>query len=117
MLSTTLQKLNKHQKVQCTAFLHLTKLGELIIASTEHRTQHRNLEECYKKFRELLRDANDVANGRATKAEKLAEKIRKNKDRARRRHNKKILTTQQNNGVVSSKQVLGTEVTNTPEKE
>lgn len=76
--------------------------GELIFTCQAHRTQSRNLNECFKKFRQLLQDAKEVANGRPTKAEMALQKARRNKDRTRyaalrlgvtlfrRRHNKKL---------------------------
>lgn len=36
----------------------LTKQGELILGSSQHRTQAQNLEECFQKLADLLREAN-----------------------------------------------------------
>jgi hypothetical protein len=41
------------------------------------------LDECLRKFRVLLLDAKDVSEGKPTKAEKVAQQIRRNKDRNR----------------------------------
>lgn len=41
----------------------LTKGGELIITSQQHRTQHRNLEEAISKLEGLLREASEVPRG------------------------------------------------------